>query len=774
MRFIITLLLLLCSSSSFSVLPGVNVLEPNFKSVEANKVLNRFSLNSFTDRASARQLQSGITNLSKFSAAAKRCITDNTLILEETNKRLNQIANPQIKTAALLAEQKYLNHKKADITNKLSECSLYVMRADELTAKLTLKLRSMVKMELLYAGPTLLDNAQHLPYSIYNFYKTLSLVPFYSASGIFLLNPIMAVWLGLIILFGILIGLKLKSLLAKAIDKLIEPHFSAHFNQAFQCVLHKYIALFIPVLLFALFMTAVAQSITEPPYLAQISYAILAYLLFFMLVDLFFSPPKPAQKFSKLPEQLAKSLTYRLKSLATLLLLAFIVYVAFNAQMIPDTLIDLLTTLFITAVSINLIAIIWLVNRLPKILHRNPRFRFCISIFLSTLLLIMLVAEWFGYHLLALYLLRGTAFTALLFFILKLTLQIITSCLNELMGTERGWQQKFRKAFGLKSGEKLPEILWFRIFLYIILWFIFLLLLLKIWGVAQTAFHRLASALFYGFQIGGVNVVFSHIALGALIFIFLATSTRLLRACIARNTELQLDKGNRESLAAIAGYIGFAIAIIFGLLIAGVSFSGLAIIAGALSVGIGFGLQNIVNNFVSGLVLLIERPIKPGDRIIVGDTEGYVRKISIRATNIITLHRTDVIVPNSDLISKQVTNYMLYDTTFKISNSVGIAYGSDTQKAKALLLEIANSHPQVITERVGYEPQVYFKKFGEHSLEFEVICLIKDAELKGRVQSDINFAINKIFAENNIEIAFPQREITIRNWPMPEQRHDTP
>ena len=185
-----------------------------------------------------------------------------------------------------------------------------------------------------------------------------------------------------------------------------------------------------------------------------------------------------------------------------------------------------------------------------------------------------------------------------------------------------------------------------------------------------------------------------------------------------------MERGAREAVATISGYLGVALALFVSLSITGVEFGKLAIIAGALSVGIGFGLQNIVNNFVSGLILLFERPIKTGDWIVVGNTEGYVKKISIRSTQIQTFDQADVIVPNSDLISGQVTNWMLRDARGRIRVPIGVAYGSDTALVEKLLLEVAHKHPLVITSSIAPEPKVLFIDFGDSALMFELRVFI--------------------------------------------------
>ena len=217
----------------------------------------------------------------------------------------------------------------------------------------------------------------------------------------------------------------------------------------------------------------------------------------------------------------------------------------------------------------------------------------------------------------------------------------------------------------------------------------------------------------------------------------------------------------------IAGYLGTSISVVTALIVAGVDFTGLAILFSALSVGIGFGLQNVVNNFVSGLILLFERPIKSGDWVSVGSTEGHVKKIRIRSTLIQTLDRADVIVPNSELISAQVTNWMLRDKIGRVKVAIGVAYGSDTALVKKLLLEVAQTHEDVLNAPGEHKPTVTFQDFGASSLDFSLRVFIPDIERRFIVASDLRFAIDAIFRENNIEIPFPQRDLHLRSSEVP-------
>jgi small-conductance mechanosensitive channel len=163
---------------------------------------------------------------------------------------------------------------------------------------------------------------------------------------------------------------------------------------------------------------------------------------------------------------------------------------------------------------------------------------------------------------------------------------------------------------------------------------------------------------------------------------------------------------------------------------------------------------------VSGLILLFERPVRPGDWVVVGGTEGYVRKISIRYTLIQTFDRADVLVPNSELISNQVTNLMLSDSFGRVTVPVGVAYGTDTRKVRELLNKVAREHPMAVLHDARVSaPRVFFMGFGDSSLDFELRFFIQDVDYKLSVRSDILFAIDDAFREAGIEIPFPQRVV---------------
>jgi small-conductance mechanosensitive channel len=193
---------------------------------------------------------------------------------------------------------------------------------------------------------------------------------------------------------------------------------------------------------------------------------------------------------------------------------------------------------------------------------------------------------------------------------------------------------------------------------------------------------------------------------------------------------------------------------------AGIPLSNFAIILGALGVGIGFGLQNVVNNFVSGLILAFERPIQIGDTVEVGPLLGEVRQIGIRASTVRTFDGAEVIVPNGDLISAQVVNWTLSDQRRRIRLPVGVAYGTDPQRVIDLLQEVASRHEDVQKDP---EPVVLFKGFGESSLDFELRFWTSAYERWVQVSSEVAVSVNTALNEAGITIPFPQRDLHVRS-----------
>lgn len=239
-----------------------------------------------------------------------------------------------------------------------------------------------------------------------------------------------------------------------------------------------------------------------------------------------------------------------------------------------------------------------------------------------------------------------------------------------------------------------------------------------------------------------------------------AVGTRLLKRLPQQG--LHFDATLITPLQTILTYVTWALFGLFVLNALGMGLSNLAVVAGGLSVGIGFGMQTIVNNFLSGLILIFGRTLQVGDVVEVGSLTGKVRKISVRATMVETYDNAIIYVPNSEFMSKQLINWTSFSRSVRKHVNVGVAYGSDTAKVIKLLVSVASSHENVLKYP---SPSVNFTDFGASTLDFQLRFWVKDYELGASTMSDIRLGINKIFAEENIAIAFPQLDVHLK----PEQ-----
>ena len=284
----------------------------------------------------------------------------------------------------------------------------------------------------------------------------------------------------------------------------------------------------------------------------------------------------------------------------------------------------------------------------------------------------------------------------------------------------------------------------------------------RFWGVSLNNFQGQSSLMRGELQIGSLTIGFGQLFYSLvaflIVFYFFSLIRWFLRERIFKIMRLSLSSS--EAVLAIFGYMGFTFAIMASLNALGVQWENLAIIAGALSVGIGFGLQTIISNFVSGLILLFERPVRVGDWVILGNgLEGHIKKVNMRSTEIMTLERSSVLIPNSNLLSDTITNWTLHDQMGRQDIPVGVAYGSDTEQVKQVLLEVARGHSLL---RRYPQPQVLFKDFGDSSLDFVLRVFLKNINDRHRVGSDLRFEIDSAFRENDISIPFPQRDLHIK------------
>jgi small-conductance mechanosensitive channel len=259
----------------------------------------------------------------------------------------------------------------------------------------------------------------------------------------------------------------------------------------------------------------------------------------------------------------------------------------------------------------------------------------------------------------------------------------------------------------------------------------------------------------------------SGITVGSLLLLIILIGVVILAERILRRhfigrllRRTHLAPGFQFTLGRVLGYCFLALGFYISCQLVGINLNSLAILAGAIGVGVGFGLQNIISNFISGLIILAERPITIGDRIEIGGVIGQVREISLRSTTVVTNDNIAVIVPNADFITHSVTNWSYEDPRVRFRIPFGVAYGTDLAKLRTLMLQVAAEHPKALKDPA---PQLFCVGFGDSSINFELAVWSDEmTTAPRRFRSELFFAIEKKLRENNIEIPFPQREIRMR------------
>ncbi len=267
------------------------------------------------------------------------------------------------------------------------------------------------------------------------------------------------------------------------------------------------------------------------------------------------------------------------------------------------------------------------------------------------------------------------------------------------------------------------------------------------------------------FEINQTPVTVTSVLIFILFFVGFYILSRILNRVVLRNLlkRFDIEHSIRYNMVRIGHYVIMLIGTVFAFQFIGIDLSGLAVIAGFLSVGIGFGLQNITSNFVSGIILLFERPIKVGDRVTAGEVEGDVKAINMRSTTIQSLNNISIIVPNSEFIAQRVTNWSHGDPKVRVDLPVGVSYQSDLDNVIRTLREVAENHPAVLKSP---QPEVLLLGFGDSSWDMELRVWVASPEGYYRFRSEINCDIVRRFRANGVEIPFPQRDLHVRS-PLP-------
>jgi len=321
-----------------------------------------------------------------------------------------------------------------------------------------------------------------------------------------------------------------------------------------------------------------------------------------------------------------------------------------------------------------------------------------------------------------------------------------------------GW---LRKSAGLERARREHLGLPISLFLKFAVLVMSVPLIMLQWGYSWPDIQEWYRQLFFGLHIGNTEVTIGALLASILVFGIGYAAARLFQGWLDARVLLPagISGGVRNSIRTGIGYTGIVIAALAAFSYAGFNLSSIAIIAGALSVGIGFGLQNLVNNFISGLILLVERPISVGDLVVVGGEEGCVRKIRVRSTELETFDGANVLIPNSYFISEKVKNWTFRNKVRRVAIPIGVAYGSDPRRVQAVLLTVAGDNPDVLKTP---EPVVTLDEFSPASINFTLYAFVGDINKAGSIRTQLSMAILDAFAEAGIEIPYGQTDVAVR------------
>ncbi len=367
-----------------------------------------------------------------------------------------------------------------------------------------------------------------------------------------------------------------------------------------------------------------------------------------------------------------------------------------------------------------------------------------------------------GYVSFSSFLLNQLLWLAVLGFVMLLTLAFIEEFIGHGLSSHGGLGRRIREMTGITANSLDQIAVLCSGVVHLLLYLALGMLALAPWGIDSSSLMGNLKAAFFGFTVGGVTISLSSIAMAVLFFGLGLMATRTVQRWLDTRylPSTSLDIGLRNSIRTIFGYIGTFVAVMVALSQIGLSMEKITLVAGALSVGIGFGLKSIVENFVSGLILLWERPIRVGDWIVVGSEQGKVRRINVRSTEIQTFDRASLIIPNAEFISGRVKNWTHADHLARIIIPLAVDTTCDPQQVQSLLKDAALAHREVLSEP---GPAVIFKNLGENGMEFELHCFV-DVDALGPTRSELLFDLVARLRAAKIEIPTPTRRLEITNF----------
>lgn len=738
---------LLAATGAAAQAPAVRGAEIELYQQSVASLRALFAANSNNPTA----LESLLEDANRLNAELQDCDREESKSVLRLEGELDSLGDPPPDEAPVVkAQRQNLRDEQAAAKSRLATCKVLADETSALSGEIADRSRAIVRQRLFVPGTSLMrviaaNLADASPWLNY----LLALGAQYR--GLLALGVGSLFGLAATMLLAMIPGWLARGRLQQWGASRTDNDFTSILLQSLKIAMASYLPWLLASLAGSIFFLLVPAKPDDFRFWGLVTYSLTAFLGFMLAVRVLLYPLNQLPSPTLLPPDLARAMARRLRVLGLLGLLGVIYYASLQVLQVPPATRQLARGIFLTLIVCNLIWLVWLLGRLPKAEKTSRRVRMLLALTLT----LALCAEWLGYRGLSAYLLIGIVGTVSL----SAATWILHVILAEIAGgLERGkykWQRRTREAMGLTEDQHFPGLNTLRVLFTVTLWTGLALLLLKLWGVPDSFFQRLYLGFENGFDVVGLHITPQRIVIGLLIFVAIVQVVSRLKEGLEKRwlPASRLDRGAREATATVFGYVGFLVAVIIGLAATGLDLTKLAIIAGALSVGIGFGLQNIVNNFVSGLILLFERPIVPGDYVSVGETEGYVRRISIRSTQIETIDRRSVVVPNSDLISNRVINWMRNDNYGRIRLDIGVSYGSNLKQVAELLKTIAEAHPDIINDSHA-RPSVICTGITDRGINFAILAAVRNFMQRPEVISDLYLEIEAAFSRQGIEIPF--------------------
>jgi len=527
----------------------------------------------------------------------------------------------------------------------------------------------------------------------------------------------------------------------------------------------------LPVLIIAILLAAIWWLVVQRFVDASLGvplwllYAIAFYLIAAALVRAAFSPEQPNWRITPVSADASGKIGRRLNLLAGVFAIDMAVSALFDRFGEPPELASLHSFAINVLLAVFLLSLtrtrLWQVESTGEWSEgpsrvQAPALSSYLRFFLGAAAITAIACNLLGYAALADYLLRTLILTLLMVGAMFALRFVAREACARLLMASAGPGQAMKRALGLSDQAGRTVSFWSLSLIDLILVLAGVFLTLALWGIPARDVGDWVLGLFRGFNIGTHHFSLTDVFLAILFFGAIVVVTRLVQHFLEFRLfpNTSLDMGVRTAITSGLGYIGVGVAVLAAISTLGINLTGLAVVAGALSVGIGFGLQNVVNNFISGIILLIERPVKVGDTVVVKEHEGVVRRIKVRSTEIETGLHASVIIPNSDLLQSAVLNWTHRDRIGRVEIRIVAPYAVETPRMEAILMQCARAHPEVILHP---EPTVLLISFTDRGAEYQLSFQLEDLDNKARVASDVRKSILERLHAAGIEVPTTQR-----------------